>query len=275
MSQTLKRALKQKSENDINSFTWRDKQGVEVRMLDMTEKELQSAFNHCKEMLWNDNRFSPGKFNIRNNLHTMFDNCNAELFVRYVIHEIDTDFLNTNRKLREFVSESKLANSYNDDDSISLIFKNLPPVFRSITIGKLLCACFDKLEVINRKLISDKFIISQGIWLTDDEKRELTDYDSSGNLRNRLDVIKDRLLLNDANLRSDPRGFTYSEFRLLVNLSISQKVSSLSTNLLKTLRDKVIPMLDNDLNYHIEKWNKIIDNINKVAEYKQYLIFTD
>ncbi len=58
-------------------------------------------------------------------------------------------------------------------------------------------ACFDRLDVINRKMISDKFIISQGIWLTEDEKKELTEYDENGQLRKYLDVIKERLFLND------------------------------------------------------------------------------
>lgn len=54
-------------------------------------------------------------------------------------------------------------------------------------------ACFDKLDVLNKKMISDKFIWSQGIWLTEEEKAELTEIMPDGKIRNRMEVIKERL----------------------------------------------------------------------------------
>lgn len=84
-----------------------------------------------------------------------------------------------------------------------------------------------------------------------------------------MDVIKERLILNnDIRLRIDPNGLSYTEFRALVRLESSPKISSLTTVTLKLLRDKILLLLDNDLNYHIEKWNNLKDQIEKVAEYK-------
>lgn len=112
-------------------------------------------------------------------------------------------------------------------------------------------ACFDKLNVLNKKMITDKFILAQGIWLTDEEKIELTEV---GKARNRMEVIKERLCLNpDIKLRVSPTGLSFTEFRSLVQLSSLPKISSLTTIALKTLRDKILLLLDNDLDYHINK----------------------
>lgn len=156
-------------------------------------------------------------------------------------------------------------------DSISVLFNGLEPEFEKITVNKLMDACFDKLDVLNTKLITEKFILAQGIWLTDEEKKDLTEYDSEGKVRNRMEVIKDRLagwINPNARLRISQTGLTYNEFRSLVQLGQMPKISSLSTTTLKTLRDKVLLLLDNDLDYHISKWQLLIKHIEKVANTK-------
>lgn len=153
------------------------------------------------------------------------------------------------------------------NESISVLFNGLDPIFEKVTVSRLMDACFDKLDVLNKKMITDKFILSQGIWLTDDEKVELTETNENGKLRNRMEVIKERLCLDpDVKLRISPTGLSFAEFRSLVQLSPLPKISSLSTIALKTLRDKILLLLDNDLNYHINKWNTLMTNIQKVAE---------
>ena len=43
------------------------------------------------------------------------------------------------------------------------LHENLPKEFETITLDLLLSACLDQLDIINRKMISDNFILSQGI----------------------------------------------------------------------------------------------------------------
>lgn len=170
-----------------------------------------------------------------------------------------------------FINHQRRYRDVSVDDYITVLFDNVPPIFEKIKVGKLMDVCFDKLDVLNRKMITDNFIISQGIWLTDSEKRDLTEYDDEGNLRNRMDVIKERLCLNpDIKLRVNPTGLSYSEFRALVQLPTLPKIADLPTIALKTLRDKVLLLLDNDLDYHINKWTKLLNNIQRVAEYKNW-----
>lgn len=186
------------------------------------------------------------------------------------MHECDTD-IRTTKDLLDFVNMQRNNNNVSVEDSISVLFTGLPPIYEKITVGKLMDVCFDKLDVLNKKMITDKFIIAQGIWLTDEEKKDLTELEESGKARNRMEVIKERLCLNpDIKLRICPTGLTFAEFRALIQLSDLPKISSLSTIALKTLRDKILLLLDNDLDYHINKWLKIKKDIERVAEYKNW-----
>lgn len=67
-----------------------------------------------------------------------------------------------------------------------------------------------------------------------------------------------------------PTGLSYSELRSLLNLEQRAKVSGIPSNTLRLIRDKILLLLDNDLEYHIKKWNTIKEQIEKVAEYKGY-----
>jgi hypothetical protein len=93
----------------------------------------------------------------------MEEDCNAELLLRYILYELDIDILKTNRDLLDLINQFRNSNKIKDDDSVSVIFYNLPSVFESVSIIKLVRACFDRLGIINKKIISDKFILSQGI----------------------------------------------------------------------------------------------------------------
>lgn len=186
-----------------------------------------------------------------------------------MLHECNTQ-IKTRKDLLDFINQTRENTEDNImDKSITTLFDGLDPIFEKITIKRLMDACFDKLDVFNNKMVSDKFILSQGIWLTDEEKVELTETLPDGKTRNRMEVIKERLCFKhpeQVRLRISPTGLTFSEFRSLFQLPLLPKISSLSTIALKTLRDKVLLLLDNDLNYHIEKWTTLMNNIKRVAE---------
>lgn len=237
----------------------------------MTVNELQKAYTHAMDMLYNTSKYTPGKHLVKKNIRNLIAQCNAELLKRYLLHECDIDILKTPLQIVQFVQEYKKANNLRESDSVNTLFTHLPKEFETVTLDGLVSACLDQLSVINRKMISDRFILSQGIWLTEDEKSELTEYDENGQMRPWLDVVKERLVLPDPSikLRVDPKGFSYSEFRSLIHLTPLPKISSLPTETLRLLRDKVFILLDADTDYHIKRWELIIDNIEKVAGYKQ------
>lgn len=264
----LKNAMTNKI-NDLNQYVWKGKDGKEIRLLDMSPDELQKVYNHTTDMLYNTNKYTPGKLQVKKNIRTLISHCNAELLKRYIIHECNVDILKSPIEIIQFIRDSKKANNLTDTDSVTTLFNHLPKEFEPITLDLLLSSCLDQLDIINRKMISDNFILSQGIWLTDSEKVDLTEYDSNGQIRPWMEVIKERLILPNIKLRVDPKGFSYSEFRSLIHLSPLPKISSLPTDTLRLLRDKVFILLDADTDYHIAKWEEIKSNIEKVAEYKK------
>lgn len=265
---TLKNALVNNI-NDLNQCVWKGKDGKEIRLLDMSADELQKVYNHTTDMLYNTNKYTPGKLQVKKNIRILISHCNAELFKRYVLHECNVDILKSPIDIVQFIRESKKTNNLTDADSVTTLFSHLPKEFETVTLDLLLSACLDQLDVINRKMISDNFILSQGIWLTDTEKTDLTEYDDDGQMRPWMEVIKERLILPNIKLRVDPKGFTYAEFRALIHLSPLPKISTLPTDTLRLLRDKVFILLDADTDYHINKWETIKSNIEKVADYKK------
>lgn len=264
----LSKAIEKKQEA-IDNLVWRNSDGTNVKLVDMNEKDLVKAYNHCTSMLHSTNRYSPGKYQVRKNIWNMYNNCNAELLLRYILNVCEISELKTNKNIVDLVNIYRADKHIKDNDKVTVIFEHLPQIFENVTIEKLVRACLDSLEPFNKGLVSNEFIISEGIWFTDSERKDLTEYDEDGNLRNRLDVMKERLFLKDVRLRIDPKGLSYNEFRALIQLEPYQKFSTIPSSTLELLRDKVLLALDNNLEWHIQKWTKLLNNVKRVAEYKE------
>ncbi len=258
---------------DITTFVWKLQTGSQIKLIDCDESDLKKYWKHANDMLYNKSIYNPGKYIIKDNIQKLYNNCNAELFIRYVINECEVDSIKTKKDLLDFINEFKSINNISITNSITDMFNNIPSVFNKITIEKLLDGCLDKLDVINKKMISDKFILSQGVWFTDDEKEILTEYDESGKLRNRMEVVKERLVIKpEVKLRVTPNGLSYEEFRSMVQLPNLPKISSLPTTTLKTLRDKILILLDKDVDYHVNRWNTLKHQIEMVMEHRKIMI---
>ena len=256
-------------ENDINRWVWKMSNGNEVRMMDMTPEQLQHAYLHVLEMLNNKDPYHPGVQRKRDQVRRMWDCANTELLLRHILYDCNVEGLRTNKDLLDYISAHKQANNVSNSDTVNKIFNGLSDGYNRITIDSLLSACLDALPAFNKKLLSDKFILSLGIWLTEQEKKDLTDYDSNGRFRNRKDVIKERLFLApNVDIRFNSKGLTYSEFRSLLRIEGRPKFSTMTTDVLTLLRDKVLLLLDQDLEYHIQKWTTIKEKLELVASQK-------
>ena len=274
LADKLVQAIEQKK-NDINRWIWKMSNGSEVRMMDLSIDQLNHAYDHVLDMLNNKDPYHPGVQRKRDQVRKMWDCANTELLLRYILYECKVDGLKTNKDLLDYISAHKSESGVTNADYVTTIFNGLPEVFSKVTIDLLLSACLDALPAFNRRLLSDKFILSLGIWLTEQEKQELTEYDENGRFRNRRDVIKERLFLNNVDIYFNSKGLSYSEFRSLLRVEGRPKFSNMTTDVLTLLRDRVLLLLDQDLEYHIQKWWTLKEELELVASQKGITLNAD
>ena len=128
--------------NDINQLVWQLKDGKTVRLMDMNQQELQKAYIHSTDMLYNENKYMPGKIKIKKNLKTLISDCNAELLLRYILHECDVDILKTGLQVADFIRNGKASNNLKDDDTVGTLFGNVPKEFETVTLNDLMIFSF-------------------------------------------------------------------------------------------------------------------------------------
>jgi DNA-binding MarR family transcriptional regulator len=243
--------------------------------MEMNSNQLTSAYKHCLNMLYNDSKLDPGRFHVLEEIQQQIDYCNTELAIRWFLSLADdkgNPFYTRFSLLGEI--NDKLNNIKNEIPKEYILrledfYDGLPIDFMKIPISLIQKGCKDLLGKFNRKHITKNFIIKQGIWFTKQEQDEFRDIQKLRNLSEIIKVIKDRLnLKQETDLVVKSTGLSYDQFRSMINLSVNKKYSELTSLQLKTLRDKILFVLEEDINYHISQWQKLMGQIEEVAEYK-------
>lgn len=274
------------SEGKMENFVWKgprsgDKKTQEtIRMIDATPEQLQSWYDHCKSMLYSTDKKCPGRYVLQDIVAEQRAKCNTELYLRWLENKYQKDMPEPRNPYPRFLYLSDIQTylRHNEDtikkeDYDKTPIRNnvtlgVPYEFRDVTIADTISGCIDTLGIFSREHISLKFITKLGVWLTDKEMQELTELDENGNVRNRIDVIKERHNLKPViKLKSNSRGLKYSELRAMLNLR-NKKYSELTTEQLLVLRDKVLYRFENEIDFHIDQWKTIMEQLEQVAESK-------
>lgn len=280
----LTQALEDKKDNNILNAVWKyEKQIIngEVyqdskKFMDMDLDELQRCFSYTQTMLYNEDPQNLGRFHVLKMIQDQRGKCNTELFIRYVQSAgTYTDMTKGIPRFKfleainEFVTENKHLFENILEQPISLLM-TCPEEFSSIPIDQVIDGLLDKLGRFNKKHITMSFLTKQGLWFTSEESAELTVKDIKGNIRDRLEIVKENLNLKPSiKLHLNPRGIKYKEFQAMVGLR-SCKYSELSTLKLITLRDSILFRLEEDVRFHIEFWQQKQNEIFKIAKIKNY-----
>lgn len=267
------------NKSEINSYVWKghkeiDENGVyqqgEKKMVDMTESELKTAYNHCKTMLFNKDIHNPGRYLVLEMVSDQRDRCGAELFLRYAEQTKGTSRINLIGAINEFKVNNKevLANIR---PTLDIAFKNLPDEFKNTPLDLVLDGCLDRLGAFTKKHITRAFILRQGVWLTPVEAKDLVEKDAFGNPVSKLDVIRDRLNIKDVErLSINSKGLNYTELRAMLTLRPNKKYRDLTTSQLETLRNKILFILEETVKKHIDAWEERMIQIEKVAKFKNF-----
>ena len=267
------------SKTQLESYIWKNKKDsisfdqVSIRMIDMAEDQLKEKYEHCKTMLLNNSKEYPGRYIVLDNISKQLNDCGVELLIRWF------EKMECNPKYTRFtlLTEIRNALSTNKDTfegsevRAQNIYSGLPSELNNITITSLMKGCKDTLGKFNRKHITKTFIFKQGIWFTAQETKELTEISKAKTIADKLKVIKDRLGLNSViDLQLNAEGLNYAEFRAMVLLGNNKKYSNLTTIQLETLRYKILFALEEEVLFHIQRWEKLMGEIEQVALHKQF-----
>lgn len=286
----LTQAIDAKS-NDVNSYVWKGpkkdingrKVQDEIKLMDMSVEQLQAAFDHCASMLYSNDKENPGRYVLLKIIKEQRMKCNAELFMRY---QENTYHISDRAKyprfhyqedLRKFLrdNEVQLKEMYGVENLKELpmgILNNIPSEFSNIPINTVIDACLDSLGTFNKKHITLNFITKLPLWFTQQEMKDLTERTADGKIRNRLEVIKERLgIRNNIRLIIDDENakLNYTEFRAAVQLK-NKNYSQLTTDQLVLLQNKLLFYLEDEVDVHIKQWESRIKQINEVCKLKGY-----
>lgn len=266
--------------SDVNNFVWKGPKKFvngkrvqeEFKLIDASEDELKRCYAHCQSMLNSTDKDDPGRYELINIIRDQEVRCNAELYMRYLrkqgIIPLDfrkslTDYLNTDE-----VKEQLPRSAYSKVSVNHLI--EIPDEYKNLSVDIVLSACLSALGVFKRKHITNNFLTKLGLWFTKDEIKDyLSRKDDDGKPMDRLQQVIENLDLRpDTKLHTDYNGgLSYLEFRAMYNLK-NDRYENISEIALNTLKNKVLPRLEDEAHKQAELWEQKIKEIKQVCEIK-------
>ena len=272
----LNKAFEAKNK-DINCFVWKlpkeyrngQTYQKEIKLMDATPEDLNHFYEHCKSMLYNEDKINPGRIVLLDIIKEQILNCTTELYLRYVENTYQSSDREATpryvylRSLKETLDKNGIDGELLKSITISATTKNIPTDFVNIPVDKVLDGCLDRLGIFNKRHLTLNFILKLGIWLTKDELKEFND--KNLNATERLDVIKERLGLHgNVNLHNSPYGLSYAELRSMTQLK-TKKYSEMPSEQLAILKNKVLFIFSDEVTRQAKQWEERMNQIEEVA----------
>lgn len=281
MKEKLQAAIDKKN-NDITTFIWKGKK-VEVdgkfvqeekRLVDCTEDELKSFYQHCETMLNNADKDYPGRNVLMGIIDDQMTRCNVELFLRYMAEEPrNINKVSFLQKIRQILANNPQADP--KKCKITEMVGGCPAEFEDLSIDIVRDGCLDRLGKFDRKHITLTFILKHGLWFAPQESQDIAEYQKKNNISNKQEAAKAYLgLRTNLELKLNPKGLSLAAMRAMVKLN-SVKYSDLTTLQLRTLRDVMLFDLESEVKFHIQQWEKRKQQLIKVAEAKGFNIVSN
>lgn len=277
LGERLEAAISKKSEFD--NYIWKGNKTIDEngkyqqsqkRLVDMSESELKTAYEHCKTMLFNGDSKNPGRYSVLKLIADQRNRCGAELFLRYVEMNNNLSRFTLLGAINEFLDKNREALK-GTKPLIGTIFAKIPNEFENIPLDLIIDGCLDRLGIFNKKHITRSFILRQGIWLTAAESQDLLENAESGKPVDRILILRERLNLKDVEkLYINALGLNYAQMRAMISLKPNKKYIDLTTLQLETLRNRILFNLEEDVKNHINSWETRMAQIEKVAEYLKF-----
>lgn len=243
----------------------------EVLLMDTEPQQLKTYFNHCISMLYNKDHQSPGRFPLLQIIQSQKDRCGVELFLR------ESERQGTSRyTIIDSIKQAIRYSGITQDQLKTMVLEDFVSVdskYSKLPITLVEDGCINRLGKFDKSHITLTFILKQGLKITDEEDRELTEYIMNGKgdnvKRNILEVVRERLNIADhMKLKIDPKGLSYNELRAMLNLQ-NRYYNELHMDQLNTLRYRILFTLEDDVNFHIQQWETRLKQIKEVAALRE------
>ncbi len=253
------KGAKQKLNGEITQKT--------IKLVNASKEELQQFFDYSNLMLHNSSASKPGRYTVLCSILDQTNRCNAELLLRWFRNEEKIDQITLSNAIREFTSANKDVIEPKEKLTAQSIASKLPEIFNSVPLTLLEDACLDTLGKFNKKHLTLTFVAKQGINLTPKERAEFTTKVTAD--KTLKDVIKEQCAIpNTIKIEFKEQGLKYLEFRTIIQMK-NDKYSSIPSDQLKLLRDRLLPALHKDVNRHITFWENQKDRIQQVMDSKE------
>lgn len=274
LKEKLNEALLSKK-NDINAFVWKGKKvkvgdnfvQEEIKLVEASIEQLKEWYKYCEVMLYNNSRDVPGRYLVLDSIHDQSRRCNAELCLRQLesLEENKIPRYKLNLQIQNLLSAEGNEGLSTKDLTLGNV-SNIDSEYADIPLNLIIEGCIDKLGVFNRKYLKLSFILKQGLWLTQQEINDLTERDENGEIRNRIDVVRERLNINkNIEFKINTKGLSYAQLRAMLQLK-NKKYSEMTTEQLKTLRNRILFNLENEVKHHILQWENRKTQLEIVAK---------
>lgn len=273
----LQAALSEKA-NDITTYVWKgpkvNGEQQEIKLVDATFEQLQKWYNHCQQMLYNDDVKNPGRVTLLGIVQDQIQRCRAELLIRWLMAEKQYSNTRCLEDLRKLISNNKeiLTQEVIKTYPISNLMDGLPIDYQRVPVKLVMDACLDLLGTMDNQHITLNFIIKMGLWFTTREmQKDLYRKDpETGKARNRLDVVKEELRINlrpNQYLRVCDTGLSFAEFKAIYTMQ-RDKFSNLTSEQLKLLSNKILYRFQIQCEEQAKQWQTKSEEICKVASEK-------
>jgi hypothetical protein len=145
----------------LETYIWRGEKhkfGGEIyqettRLVDCDQEKLQNFYNHCKTMLYNDNKIHPGRYVLLKIIADQRDRCGVELFLRdlaskkmsrFSFMESIREFLNNNREVYENLKKYNIENNLGPV-TLEFIASGCGDEYKDLPLDLIIDACVDRL----------------------------------------------------------------------------------------------------------------------------------
>lgn len=267
METRLKEAFSKK-QNDINNYIWKGpkvKVGDEfkqetIKLVDCSIDQLKEYYNYCDKMINNSSKKTPGRKMMLEIIQDQRNRCNTELFLRW---------LNKENQISRFSFMNVIMTFFKNNpnlDKNSLVLDNIigqcPYEFKNLPVTMVLDGCMDTLGLFLKKYITVSFILRQGVWPSESERKELPKQKLTP------EFILNYLGVNPKHkVRLNSKGLSLEQMKAMVSLR-NKKYSEMSTLQLETLRNRILYALESEITFHIRQWENRKKQIQRVLESK-------